>query len=456
MQSQQSRRQDPQLSNQGDFYFRAIEARETSEFQTAMTDSLVKALFLGWMTDDVGCLECAVLLFQKGANLHETGVARLKQSMKAKKLTTAMEGSADDDVYIFETTYVQPGPPGATNLNLSVYNRSALRFWSDALMHLDWMKAQTEGIQCSWILSENRFTRETDLALLKSLETVVVIAEGQRFLAHSQILAQKSGKLAAAIRFANMNHTDDSNPVEIEIGVSAKICQWLLQHIYHGSIASGWDPDPCDSVLELALVAEEFLCPSLLLECEMRLLASNATACYCWSCCVAVRRVDQDSERCQMAQCLYRARGPSQMLTAHTSMNALAVCQQLSSAVNIEDNHRIKFWPKPQYPLTYQSTKKAWVNFDSSVRILNAPFAAVQDAAIGAMLLHYPRVLKSESFLGHVRSMVDENPVEESVIHQEHEAQIMLLQMCLDEIAKSIMMKIDGTGSQRLESEVKR
>lgn len=449
MQNQQSRRQDPQLSNQGDFYFRAIEARETSEFHTATTDALVKSLVMARLTGSTACLECAVLFYQKGVSLHETGVARLKQSMIAGKLKTAAEVSADDHIFMYETAYVQPGSPDSISLNVTANHWSSLRFWSNGLLHSDWMKSQTHGIQCSWVISEIGCRKESDSKQLKLLEAVVLVAEGHRFVAHSQILSAKSEKLAAGIRFATMNRVLVNTAIEIEIGISAKLCTWLLQHIYHGSIVSGWESDPCNSILELALVAEEFLCPSLLLECEMRLLASNPTACFCWSCCMAVQQSNKDSEMGNMTKCLYQTRGPSQLLTANTSMNALSVCQQLGTAHQMEGNYTLKFWPKLLNPLRYQSTKKAWVNFESSGRILTTPFAAVKDAAIVAILQQYAKVIKSETFLDHVRAAVEESPLEGPFIHQEHKAQITFLQMCLDEMAQSVMNTVNSVGSKQ-------
>ena len=452
MQNQQSRRQDPQLLNQSDFYFRAIEAREAFEFHTATTDALVKSLVMARLTDNTACLDCAVLLYQKGVPLHETGVAQLKQSIIAGKLKRAAEVSADVFLLIYETVYVQPGLPDTISLNSTANHWSSLRFWSNGLLHSDWMKSQSHGMQCSWMISETGRKRESDSNLFKSLETVILVAEGHHFVAHSQILSAKSEKLAAGIRYATMNRTLVNTAIEIDIGISAKLCMWLLQHIYHGSIVSGWESDPCNSILELALVAEEFLCTSLLLECEMRLLASNPTACYCWSCCVAVQQSNRNSEMVKMSKCLYRVHGPSQWLTANTAMNALSICQQLGSTQHMEGNYQLKIWSKSQYPQSYQSTKKAWVNFESSGRILSTPFAAVKDAAIVAILLQYAKVLKSETFLDHVRAAVEESPSEGSFIQQEHEAQIMLLQMCIDELSQSIMVPVNTVGSNQIDS----
>jgi hypothetical protein len=58
------------------------------------------------------------------------------------------------------------------------------------------------------------------------------------------------------------------------------------------------------------------------------------------------------------------------------------------------------------------------------------------------MLTDFAAVLKSESFLLQVKSIIEENPME-SVVQQEKEAQVMLLEMCLDEIANSKMLKIE-------------
>lgn len=439
---QVTRRQDPRLQKQPETYFRSIEETEAIEVQMALNDALVRSLWLGWKESRFDRLQAGVLLFKKGSLLRDTDFARLKRSIVEYKLKTADEVVAENERYVYESDYIHYGMPDDDKaFKLGAYDKSPLAFWTKILLKFPWMQEE-DGVQCAWILAEQGVSANDHLPLSSTLlETITLVAQGCRFSAHNWIISQKCAKLAAAIRFAKISQGNDEDPIEIEVEMSSKQCKWLLQHIYSGSLLSGWGPNTCEELFELSLLAQEFICPSLVQECEMRLLSSNVSQCFCWSCCLAVRKTGKNS-----AQCLYRAKGPSKALTSQTAIDALALSEQLNCFDTNE--YLIKFWPYPNYPSSSDvSTDHAWNHYNSNARLLTTPFTAVKDAAIGSMLLDYCKVLKSESFLNQVKSMLDDSDSEESIANQALEAQVMLLQLCLDELAGSTMVRVETLAS---------
>ena len=444
---QLTRRQDPKLQKQPESYFCAMEVTERSELQTSLCDALVRTLFLGWKESRLDCLQAAVLLFRKGTMLNDAGLARLKRSILEQKLKAADDAVATttDTCYVYESDYTHFGMPenGDTPFQVGAYDKSHLSFWTEVLLHFSWMQEE-DDIQCTWILTQQRLSGINRMPpSSEHLETVILIGRNCRFVAHSWILSQKCAKLEAAIRFAKISN--DEGPIEINVDLTARQCKWFLQHMYSGSLLSGWGPrsDTCDDLFELALLAQEFLCPSLLQECEMRLLTSNVSQCFCWSCCLALRQSGTNS-----AQCLCRAQaGPSKVLVGNKTLDALALAQQLGGY--FANEYRIKFSPTHKYPsYSGDSFGHAWNNYDSNACMLTTPFTAAKELAIRNMLLDYPEVLNSESFLSQVKSMIDDSDATEPFVNQALQAEVMLLQLCLDELAGSAMFRVETMTSK--------
>lgn len=172
----------------------------------------------------------------------------------------------------------------------------------------------------------------------------------------------------------------------------------------------------------------------------MRLLSANPFQCYCWSCCLAVRsmqfKVEGESVPC--VECLYRVRGPSRLLTAESALDALAVSQQLGDWGPMGVTP-IKWWSSSQCPgRKDKSVNRSWEAFEANQWSSAASFAYVKDAAIETVLREFDSVSKSESFLSQLEYIVDNGPSNESCsASQDRQAQEFLLQMCLDELAKS-------------------
>jgi ankyrin repeat protein len=434
-----ARRQDPKLQKQPETYFRTIEETETLKFRTSLNDALVLSLWLGWRNSRFDCLQASLTLFKKGTLLKDTGFARIKRSIIDNDLKDSDEVSERDEKYTYESDYTHYGDPDSDELlELGAYDITVLKFWTTILMQFPWMR-QENDITCSWILSERGSSNRSALSSSSQLETVTFVAKGVNFTAHPWIIGRKCAKLAAAIRFAELKQADNIEQIEIHLDLTSKQCKWLLQHIYSGSLLSGWGPDTCEELMELSLVAHEFLCPTLVQECEMRLLSSNLSQCFCWSCCLAVRKTRDGS-----AQCLYRVSGPSSSLLAKTAIDALALSEQMGS-FDMEE-YRIKFWASPKYPSSSDvSFKHAWNHYDSNAHFLTTPFAAVKEAAVQAILLEFSNVLRSESFLNQLHDRLGEADSTEPIVSQELEAQAMLLQLCLDDIAETAMSRLEKT-----------
>jgi hypothetical protein len=81
---------------------------------------------------------------------------------------------------------------------------------------------------------------------------------------------------------------------------------------------------------------------------------------------------------------------------------------------------------------------RSWEVFEANQWSSAASFAHVKDEAIETVLREFDSVSKSKSFLSQLEYMVDDGPSTESCsASQDRQAQEFLLQMCLDELAKS-------------------
>ena len=437
---QMARRQDPKLRRQRESYFERMEVAENGELELAMTNALILSLFLGFLDNDVtSChLDAAISLFHRGAQLDGADFAVLKSSICSGRLFAPAEVFGDGENW-FAALYHHLILTAKASATFGTYDGTPMQYWSQVLCSMPWM--QTDGdIKCSWVIAHGGDSVK-QIEAIQEDQVVLIAKGGERFVANSSLLSQKSEKLAGAIRFATMNGASHC-PVEVRLEVSAHFCMWILQHIYHGSVVSGWHPDPCQcasDLLELAVIAEEFLCPSLVQECEMRLLSADPFQCYCWSCCLATRGTQctpKGSSSC--AECLYRVRGPSKLLTADCILDVLAVsCQLESLSTNTYRGSSVKWWSRSW------STKQVWGSFDGNVCDNAAPFACLKDAAIQTCLRHFTIVSKSQAFLSQVDFVLSCDGFNQlDTDSAERNAQAVLLQTCLHETATSPVVQI--------------
>ena len=399
-----ARRKDPKLRRQPESYFEAIEAKENVELKFALANALLQALFLSYMDGDSTSsrLAASMCLFRRGVQLKGADFSILKASIESKRLLSSAEACVEYGGHWYAATYHHFMPADIKHSKgLGAYDRSALQFWSHQLCSQEWMETAAD-VHCSWMLVRSGVEDDSVKLNKKHLSNqVVLVTETQDFLVDTEIVSRKSAKLAAAIRFESMNQTS-RGPARIRLGISAHMCRWLLQHIYHGSIVSDWHPDPLEcasDLMECAMIAEEFLCPSLLQECEMRLLSANPFQCYCWSCCLTVRSTKTAAvgdEPIACTQCLYRVQGPSQLLTAECVLDALAVSQQLETMEHTTGC--IKWWSPSQLPFQGNiSMKRSWDIFNANKCNSAAPFAYVKDAALEVVLRDFCAVVDSYS-----------------------------------------------------------
>jgi len=286
------------------------------------------------------------------------------------------------------------------------------------------------------------------------LVTLVTGQGADRFFVHGSIVSQQSARLEAAIRFARMSSRDDDNDQLYEIDLRenpTRLCLLLLQHLYHGSICCGLPTNPadcCQDLLDLLLLAEEFLCPSLAQECEMRLLSINPWACFCSSCNRATTEAFSGKKLPGYtdnfySECVYSVNGPSTLINTETVLDIIAIAQYLESNrqtlapdtqsydmdVSIHLNNGALSLPlRTIQSGTSNGTSSDWTRMESSSTIL----MGVREVAMAFTIENFCGILQSEAFASQV-----EDSLEKQTQGCRDEAPLMLLQMCLDEIANS-------------------
>eukprot|EP00978_Attheya_sp_CCMP212_P004603 scaffold10034_cov53-Attheya_sp.AAC.6 len=459
-----ARRQDPNLQQQPESYFDALESRERAEIQASLQDTLVRSLFLGWKnsiqqqdpsTENHSSLLASVQIFKTGIQLDNGAFVRLEKSLITNTLQGQREVAPYEGSYCYQAEYTHYEMQGDKIIeNESPYDSSSAGWWSIALLNLGWVWPEwySEGnFCCRWMRDHrSRATQQNNYQehILESDECYMIV-EDSRLLVHRSIISCKCAKLDAAFRFAELSNTDDSNDkVCIEVNISLSMCKLLVQHCYHGSIVSGLSSDAlmcCNELLELALVAEEFLCPSLVKECEMRILAKEPRACVCWNYATLSKKTNtvqskkkeghafSDEQLCftvdsVAATCMYHVSSPPAVLKADNALDVLAVAQQVSY---VDD-----------------SGNDMWIRVCSNNRFgtidVSQPFVVVRAAAVRVIMQQFGLVLKSDSYFSQLQPMCASLGNKRSdVVKTDHEdvMAMLLLQTCLDEIAQTPLTK---------------
>jgi hypothetical protein len=457
-----ARRQDPNLQQQPESYFDALESRERAEIHASLQDTLVRSLFLGWKnsiqqqdhsTENQSFLLASVQIFKTGIQLDNGAFVRLEKSLVTNTLQGRREAAPYEASYCYQAEYTHYEMQGETMIeNESPYDSSSAGWWSIALLNLGWMWPEwySEGnLCCRWMRDHrSRATQQSNYQnhILENDEGYMIV-EDSRLLVHRSIISCKCAKLGAAFRFAELSHTDASNDkVCIEVNISLSMCKLLVQHCYHGSIVSGLSSDAllcCNELLELALVAEEFLCPSLVKECEMRILATDPRACFCWNYATLSKEIKavqkkeghalRDEQVCftvdsVAATCMYHVSSPPAALTADNALDVLAVAQQVSYV----DNSGNDMWIRICSNNTFGTIN------------VSQPFAVVRAAAVRVIMQQFGLVLKSDSYFSQLQPMCASfgNKNNDSVKTDQQDIMAMLLlQTCLDEITHTLLHK---------------
>eukprot|EP00980_Cylindrotheca_fusiformis_P020315 scaffold7344_cov145-Cylindrotheca_fusiformis.AAC.13 len=431
--NQQSRRRDPKLRQQPESFFQGLEGSEDAEMNTTLRNALIDCLINGLKEQEAEYneqsmfLPCAVILYKLGTQLGEIDFVELQKGLN----TTGFPITIGRNDQCFVTSYLHYITESHKKIEVSNMDRSKLACSSQLLYQTAWMKDELDrgGCKCSW-MGDNLNIDDTGEDTSSLGDRVVFAAGSAKFVIHDSVVGPKSTKLASAIRFAKMNddlHKDNEIP-EIALDIDPRLFMFLLQHIYHGSICTGWSlqsDQVCRDILDLMVIAEEFLCPSLAQECEMRLLSANPTACFCWACSKNVRPMSIGDGR--FAECIYCVEGPGSLLTGDSLLDVLAATQYLEHR---ELDYRIGVLPTSLFSSNPVQTV-ALMSMARKERSSGAKaIHLLRSATIQMILSKFASVIESDSF----KASIELNSIDfqGSVITCPHE--VLLLQTCLEEL----------------------
>ena len=286
------RRQNPLLGKQPDSFFSTLEGKENEANEISIQEALVRTLLLategkknGSKNNIISAMSqflAVEAIFKQGTKLNDWGWEYLLSTLwkNKKHRCHSLPLIWPQKNFKFEASYrqicfVEEKDP----INITYNDRSSANSLSVALSHLSWIwnsdLIASGDIYCSWLnkqLRSNTLCVSPHIQYMRNDECFLVV-QGQRLLAHKSILSSKSDKLRAAIHFVSMS-TKAGSKVEIQLDISLDLVKMFVTHCYHGSIVFGLSQNIyrcCEQLLNLSVIAQMYLCPSLLLECEMRL-----------------------------------------------------------------------------------------------------------------------------------------------------------------------------------------
>ncbi|GKY91885.1 hypothetical protein MPSEU_000160100 [Mayamaea pseudoterrestris] len=367
---------DPVLQKQPASFFAGMDSRESAERSSSLREALVTALFDFHVAATESASKsflCAQVLFQRGAELGTSGLSRLKRSITLRSLQdNTFSSDFIDRQFIYRVAHLDIETIGV-NANNEMQ-------WSMAMLHMPWMtSADVKSSSCQFVktnVNRGSFSRP---------DVIIKADDGKRFAAHASILSEKSEKLAAAVHFHLMSK-QESDMLEIHLDASSELCLFFLQHIYHGSMLKleVLNKDPVrivHSILDLLILADEYIVPSLTQECVMRLLSKDICQCFCRSC---TKTVYDQSLSC------YQACGPTVCLTTDTCLDILAVTQHIRQGDLPCTSSLSVLWEEPTL----------WGPADKHEMSVD-PLDALSEAVHRYILLHYGELLESDSFKEH-------------------------------------------------------
>ena len=455
--TQSLRRKDPLLISQPESYFRAVEERETDTIQCSLQSALVRALFLTWQSGDFDNGKCCIVLYKRGITLSRLGFQWLEKCISMQKFVLP-SSSWDDSIegYYFEAPLVQYSLPKAPIDTFNAYaNVGTFMCWSHILLDLPW--TNKFSFNCKWMRNETNSDFDCDQFKTSHLldDEFYLVFDNERLLLHKSIISARSGKLAAAIHFmeAQGRYNAEDDKLCVSIDLPLLLAKMLITHCYHGSVSFGLMASPLkrsEQLLELALVAEEYLCPSLLAEVEMRLLETKSNDCFCAYCsgaamspkddlaCPIATEIIAQVEAGQNLDChpfgvyFYKASrfNASSLISPESALNVLAVAQQLElSASSQNGSYALKYTTKCQESVANTDID---VERDKNAGILTAPFLACKTAAVHTLLRDFKLFMQEANkkddddvpLIGGKDAGIDENCV-------------LLLRTCLEELARN-------------------
>ena len=422
------RRRDPILQQQPEAFFKTLESKENSEANRAIRKALMETLCRAYSNQRLLDISKAIILYEQIEKVEEESLIQLQASLRSGTVTSFVHQPKN---WCFLATYRhsatdvvtdEGSKPSCLDGDHSVFAESSLR-----LLKIPWVQNEVHKAECfcPWV-SSNAQTTDTPPDLLAKDALTLIANDGSRFLVHAPIVSEKSGKLASALRFAQMNCDEDSfgEVINLEVAIAPDFCRLMIQHMYHGSICFGWpnlnDNEMCRYLLELMLIAEEFLVPSLVQEIEMRLMSSKPLRCFCWDCCQALR-VTSYNDGQKEAQCLFSINSNSRLVNRETVMDVLSLTDYMGGL-------DYDIFLAPIILDFCVDAEKLWANYDREVRQqkywkVNKALSSLRNIAIITILKEFAHVVKSPDF--YLSSENDRNI--------ESQKQI-LLRICLDEL----------------------
>ena len=416
-------------------FFYSLEEKEDDIVKTALQEALIASLFTCWedSSDDKPFpskhLLTSAFLLKKGASLDELGFARLASGFvkeRGKRFIPFVVGTCRAS-YI----HLTPGKPsGVKHSYFESHTESFMGYWSSVLSSIPWVWAYNDSlICCGWWLEKVQAVSGTS-EIVDSSDVCYLLVGQDRLLAHKSILSSKSKKLAAAFRFSSLKQSDGHKCDEVQLDISIRMLVFFMQHCYHGSIFFGLSTDInvcCRELMELSLIADEYICPSLLAECEMRLISSKPHVCFCWCCCttvesIAEREADAFALSSNSIECEFSVCTPSKLITARTAFSILLLSHQLAPC---HSGYEIKV--DGVGPTTFR------VGYP-----VCQPFVVAKLIALKAILLEFRACQEGESYLDYCHQLQSDG---ETIYAQEEFKTLALLKNCLDEISCCLVVK---------------
>ena len=433
MNDQKIRRNHIQLQRQPKSFFDRKDQIEKNIVDASIRDALVISLYHAWMDNQIqqqqheikdgfsNHLKSAMFLLRRNTLLDDARLIRLITSMS--RYSKGIESFYPAGNALFKGHYLHFSPLLHKKEQHSLSSLNAMSFWSTELLNLNWcwnVDHKIEHVQCTWM--RESFRKENNDVSLHNFQRdeCYLIVENKPLLAHKSILSMKSQKLAAAIRFATLQNWDNieesqqnGKTISIPLDMTSKMASFFIQHCYHGSISHGLSLDNticCHELLELAYIAEEYLCPSLALEVEMRMLSSKPRGCYCWCCCDQIEHLPCNVTSSQMLDthldhfesiqyfnCHYCVKSPSTLIHANTVIDTLSLQQQQHESLVPSDNYSIHAY------YSFSPNKKTLKENDTVTYnhefIYTNPFMAVKAISMKTILQEFKFCLKSDRYL---------------------------------------------------------
>jgi ankyrin repeat protein len=331
------RRHDPKLQSQPESFFVGIESTENAERNTALKEALLLSLSMIQLTSksksSQGHVKCSIMLYERDVQLGNADIVRLVDSfIHHLPLTQLINGNSftttTSPAYESSNLYlIHPNIQNRHDKN----DRRSNECWSRVMAKLSLFE-NVNVKKCAFLSSSQEGVANISLddEGLDRPDVVITCIDGQCLYAHRAVLA-RSAKLDAAIRFATMCNESTNDLLQVNVDLSYKTCRQLLIHLYHGSLLY-FDENPsimnpyecCMELLELMVMADEYLCQSFIVECIIRLLASNNDydRCYCSYC-----RGNDTYEPNKNNN--HEVIGPSHLITTDTVLDVLAIAQQI-------------------------------------------------------------------------------------------------------------------------------